>query len=473
MTNSTERHEYRLVDLLDRIGLEYDERTKKMDCPFCHSQKTIGFDFENNIWNCFKCPAHGGVKHMFAYYVKGWDYYPTTRRAKAILSRELSEFMGDAVMDISPMKTQPQRPKLRVASDDHLNEVYEAMARIPALALRDNHKENLLKRGLTEEVIQRNGYRSIPDKMFVPDCYLKMYEDAGGEYRRSHIKGLEYSSAKAIRFGLMIANTLLQQGHDLQGVPGFYKFGAYWCFWCLPGILIPTRNMKGQIVIWQVRTVDKKGSRYLTLSKGGLPGHVEAGRGKDPVTGKELGISRCHFPLGNAPLYSAAPFIVTEGPLKADVACHLYGSPVSFVAIPGVKTTSDLLYHASAFLEAGRSEILNGLDMDRLTNPNVRNGSNKLVQDFAARGITVLDMFWGTSYATTKYLMLSAIARHRNVQVTFPPDQCIHQRLGSLVVSLEKAGIVTCITQVDNDGNEHTYHWDPKTKGIDDYLFNR
>lgn len=94
--------------------------------------------------------------------------------------------------------------------------------------------------------------------------------------------------AAHIQLGLYVANCLEREGHSLQGIPGFFKFGSHWCLTYSPGILIPTRNIQGQIVIWQVRR--KYEPKYLTLSCGSLPGAVT-----DTV-------SRCHFPLGNSPL---------------------------------------------------------------------------------------------------------------------------------------------------------------------------
>lgn len=452
---------YSLPELMDRIGFDYDAERGKMDCPFCGKKNKMSLDLEEDTYRCPKCGQSGGVFHMFTYFVKGYEL--PKKSSKSLLRQvlgELTEYMEGKSLEASPPKPpKPKRPKVPVASDDQLDAVYQAMSKIPALQLTSAHRANLLARGLDNEAIDRNGYRSIPEIMPVSDYYVKLYEDAGGETRRSH--EMNWLTAKQIRFGLMIAHTIISQGLDVQGVPGFFKFGIYWAYWVNPGILIPTRNIKGQIVIWQVRRdkTPKEGElRYVTSSCKRLPGHV---------TGS---VSRCHFPLENAPVSAEAPFLITEGPLKADVACHLYGRPVTFVAIHGIQNTKDLYAHTNVLKKAGIKKIYNALDMDRLTNANVRKGSNAIVAEFKKRRIVVENMYWGTQYATTTLISLLLIANLRKVPVPAAPTDTVFDRLCTVSKALEEAKVTTLLYR-DKKGN--TVAWEPETKGIDDFLFHR
>lgn len=452
------QHQYRypsLEELLDKLDLDYTG--SHMDCPYCDGKKTIKLKYADSVWNCAKCKTGGGIKHLYAFIREGIHPkdYPTDTRSRAALSKRLQDFMGfDA--DYSPSQNQatvkrkkPEKVQVPPAADEQLDMVYRAIAAVPELRLLPQHKELLLNRGLSGETIERNGYRSIPESVPVPQLYHDMYLHNGGKYPSSR-------KADSIRLGLYIADTLVQQGMNLKGVPGFYKFGIHWCFWCIPGILIPTRNINGQIVIWQVRKDQirsKNEAKYLTVSCQDLPGAVTEA------------VSRCHFPIGNAPLDSDAPLLVTEGPLKADVACHLYGKPVTFAAIPGINTTTDLLSLCPLFLEKGQKKIYNALDMDRLTNKNVRNGSQELAKKFRAHGIVLEDMYWGNHYATTKYMQLSLLTRKHGLQVTEPSNANIFQRVDFHAAALDNAGIAHSLV------NGEKYHWEPSTKGIDDYLF--
>lgn len=451
-----------LEELLDRLGLEYSG--SHMNCPFCHGKKTVKLKFDDNVWRCAKCEVSGGNKHLYAYVHEGLspDSYPTDRREIAALSKRLSQFMG---FDPGPCQ-QPtlsdkvnrpirKREKVFPASDDHLDAVYQALMTIPELQLLPEHKELLLKRGLSEQAIERNGYRSIPESVSLPKLYHDMYLHDGGKYPSSR-------KADSIRLGLYVADKLIQQGLTLKGVPGFYKFGIHWCYWCVPGILIPTRNYKGQIVIWQVRKDklrSKNEAKYLTVSCQDFPGAVTEA------------VSRCHFPIGNAPLDSGASLLITEGPLKADVACHLYGSPVSFAAIPGISTTTDLLSLSPLFLKLGKQEVYNALDMDRMTNANVRRGCEKIRSQFLENGITFSDIFWGDQYAAYKLRQLSLLARRNRIHIHASSCDSVFLKLSEYVKALEAAGIAPCPVTALPDGTKETHYWDPDTKGIDDFLF--
>jgi hypothetical protein len=284
--------------------------------------------------------------------------------------------------------------------------------------------------------------------------YIAQYEREGGEQTRKEIHAPHYP-AKQVQLGLKIASALVAMGYELQGVPGFYKFGNAWCFYAQPGILIPTRNMKGEIVVWQVRK--KYGSsKYITCHNSNLPGAVTAS------------VVRCHFPLHNAPLASKPTVIFTEGPLKADVALCLCGNPVFFAAILGIAQKEDLLRHIEDFRSAGIETIQNGFDMDKITNPNVIDGSVALMNEIQMRGMTVQQLYWGERYAQYKLMSLIFIARTRNVLL--PEDLQtlnIFDQLKTVSLALRSAGIEACKRGTNKD--KVSWYWDPETKGIDDY----
>lgn len=458
--------EVKMSELLDHFGLEYTSRGNLLVCPFCGSKKSLHINDDKGVWICPKCKprSSGKVLHFYARYVYGMDKLPESKKERGKLSKEMCERLGYPVSDDihrpePPMpKTNPNR--VPAAPDAHLHAVYSAMAELPALQLSEAHRKELRKRGLSDVAIVRNGYRTMPDDFPNAAPYIDMYEKEGGDDTRRLVFDKWRYPAKYIQLGLMIAAALMSKGLDLKGVPGFYRFGNAWCFWVNPGIMIPTRNMKGQIVVWQVRrkVVRRDDPKYITDHCGSLPGAVTEG------------VCRCHFPLGNAAPSADAPCIFTEGPLKADVALDLYGKPATFAAIPGITVTADLLSYVEDLRTAGVTTMQNGFDMDKLTNPNVRQGSNDLMKELRLRGMVVQQRYWGERYARYKLTSLLHIAKLRNLTIPDISNLCVFDQLCKVADALDGANIVTCQFKPNNNGDKVSYYWEPETKGIDDYF---
>lgn len=456
--------EITMYELLDRLGLEYTDRGYLKMCPFCGKKKHIlHVDNERGLWRCNACGESGGVLHFYAKYVLSTSELPILRPDWGVISGELQKFMGHTDTEIQAKPVQKKQketsPIVPIASDERIDAVYSVMSDFPILALSDKHKKHLLSRGLTIEAIERNGYRTMPDTFTIPASYVNLYNKEGGEATRKIIfKGHEYvSPAKDIQLGLLLADLVVRKGLDPTGVPGFFRFGNSWCFRVTPGIMIPTRNMFGQNVLWQVRVQNARpgGKRYYTNHNGGLPGAV-----KD-------GVSRCHFPLGNAPINPDVPFIITEGPLKADVACCLCRTPIIFAAILGVSNTADLLKCVEVLKKMGIKTMQNGLDMDKITKKSVRDGSDALMAKLHERGVTVLQLYWGEQYARFKLASFLQIAKIRNIPVP-QYGNTVYDHLRAVSEALDDAKILPC-ESIDEKGKAVSFYWEPATKGIDDY----
>ena len=154
----------------------------------------------------------------------------------------------------------------------------------------------------------------------------------------------------------------------------------------------------------------------------------------------------------------------TEGPLKADVACALSTDPCAFVAIPGVQNTKDLLRQCDMFLQSGVTTLYNALDMDKLTNKNVRNGSDKLDADLHDKGMTVTPMYWAEAYAAEQFHFLCLIA---NAKGFLLPS---YDARWSTFDRLRSVSEVLSTYEIDPGKVEGAQYWEPETKGIDDYL---
>lgn len=451
--------EYTLADILSRFGWELTPRGYTT-CPFCEkdTRKKLHVDLKNNRWRCPVCENSGGVIHLFARIHLGMPELPKDKAGRQKVASQLYAFMeGTQLQGKNHAAPKPiMASKVPVANDARLDAVYTAMAELPELQLSSEHNRDLLNRGLTQEAIVRNGYRSLPEKspldQAVLDTLLERYRAAGGEELRAKLLPISYRKDR-VCFGMYIADRLLAAGHELFGIPGFFRFGSNWCLYYHPGLLIPTRSLEGKTVIWQVRR--KKTPKYITLSCGNLPGSVTDS------------VSRCHFPLGNSPLTPGTGLFITEGPLKADVAiCLSQSKNIAFAAIPGINTTKDLLRSLNQIRSTGIQVLYNALDMDRITNPNVQKGSKALKAAILSAGYQFKELYWDKRYASWKYLLLQAVAQSRGIAVTVHPQASVFERLDATTEKLPKEIVQNCFRRGDD-----CQYWDDRTKGIDDALF--
>ncbi len=452
---------YNLFELLTRFGLEVDT-SGNMDCPFCGEKKKLHIKPTGDKWRCPKCDSSGKVLHFFAMYQLG-HRLGETKKERWDVWRQLSEYMGDSFDSPSRKTLRPppsifQIPKVPVASDNHLDAVYRVIQGMPELRLTPEHRAALLKRGLTDDVIVRNGYCSISRKTPIPPYIVDLYNKEGGNGRQRKVA--HWISPQLLQLGLLIGQAVAYHGLTPQGVPGFFKFGSQWCYYCIPGLMIPTRNIKGQIVIWQVRCDENTKSKYKTVSKADLPGHVTEG------------VSRCHFPLGNAPLVPGSKVVITEGPLKGDVACHLVPMQAIYACIPGVSNISDLIANVKTFRKAGITVVLNAFDMDKLVNPNVQKSCWNLHDALRKERMQVRNWNWDEDYAYRKLEAMYMVAKHVGVQLPKIQKQySVFDKLSIVCAELSNKGIPTCIiVPAKKQGQkDDKVYWDPATKGIDDY----
>jgi hypothetical protein len=146
----------------------------------------------------------------------------------------------DPAAGVSPPSTEPER-----ADAVTLHEVYSAF--LARLTLNKAHRENLRKRGLSEAVINRNGYKTLPI-----DGRTRI---AAALYRRF--------------------------GKKLLTAPGFAvrvgRTGLHYLTVCgSAGILIPVRDLAGRIIALKIRRDGKDGDyprySYMSSKKHGGPG---------------------------------------------------------------------------------------------------------------------------------------------------------------------------------------------------------
>ena len=138
-----------------------------------------------------------------------------------------------AKSNVYKLPLQPSSPNTTSREPYALEQRHAAYSEmLSLLALSDRHRENLHERGLPDEIIVRNGYKSMPET----------------ESERR------------------LLASLLQCDHELHGLPGFYTKDGTWTLAGANGFLIPVRNKDGLIQGMKIRLDDDAARKYRWLS---------------------------------------------------------------------------------------------------------------------------------------------------------------------------------------------------------------
>ena len=386
------KSEYKIADVLEadypnikhygvRNGEEY------IDCPFCGRKKKVNVSYIKNVFRCNACDTSGGVLklHMLA---KGFD---TTKQAREDLKKNGC---------ISNAKGANGNERIYEAVNENkpfpsflLNSIYSNL--LHSLELKEEDRQELLRRGLTLEDIERNKYRSYPSSMYT---YLAE-KSLLGTIQTTDVQTIEYFSDKLSK--------------EL-GIPGYYStHGDISLIYIKDrGFLIPIRNLNGEITSMQIRnflsskaTEEEKEnfSKYIWLSSKSK----RCGCGVHEVN--QIHFTGFDYQSDKTP----QKVYLTEGCLKADVASSLMKQVrltkenAPFIAVMGVNNTSQLTSVFAQLVERGTKEITLCYDMDYLTNPNVKKARDKVIELIKSSGLTAHVMKWDERYKGIDDYLLS------------------------------------------------------------------
>lgn len=344
-----------IVDAARRCGVAINSRTLhhrevEASCPFCRDHGPgkyhLSLNTGKDLYRCNLCGAHGNSITLYARLMG-----VSNREAYQALSQEGKVYPMPRQSDLKEtIDRQPMALEQRHGA-------YTAM--LEHLTLLPQHRENLLERGLSEERIEANQYRSMPET------------DAG---RR------------------LLAALLRSCGHELLGLPGFRTYYGDWTIAGPKGFLIPVRDKNGLIQGMKIRLddADKPSRKYRWLSSRDLPNGTRS-------------YSYVHV-TGDTTKKRA---FLTEGPLKGDVASFLARDAL-FVCIGGVNAIHGL---KDTMVDLGVTQVVEAMDMDQMTNPNVRNAvlaMRKEVQTI--RGLKYTKYTWDPAYKGVDDYLLSRAA---------------------------------------------------------------
>ena len=300
-----------------------------INCPFCGDTKRRLYLYSNTEqYHCFHCGAHGNAVSLYA------------RRTGLSYASAYHELVADEMLHF-PLPAVQKPPEREPAGIEQRDAVYRAL--LDLLPLSAEHHQNLSGRGLSDQAIVANSYRSLQD----------------GKELRDKIAAQ------------------LSSRYDLNGVPGFYFRDNAWWLCSYSGLLIPIRAMTGQIQGIQIRRENTERMKYVWLSSAGKP-YGTAARSWIHVT-------------GNCAQNTA---VITEGPLKGDVSSALSDNAL-FICVPGV---SAIKYLPDTLKGLHLTSVQEAFDMDKLRNPQVVAARKRLRQVVADCGLPCKTLIWSENY---------------------------------------------------------------------------
>ena len=232
------------------------------------------------------------------------------------------------------------KPSLK-ASLEIINKTYNQL--LNTLTLSTIHRDNLLKRGLSESQIKALNYKSMP------------YD-----------------------WDLIIRD-LLESQFTLQGIPGFWTDNlGKWHLGGPHGIAIAIRDIAGRICGIQIRCDDTSNGKYKWLSS--------ADRLNGCSSGTVVHVAR---PEG----YLSDEVWITEVPLKADIASLKLKRIV--LAIPGVACWSKAI---PILWQLKSKNVVVAMDMDKLTNQAVNIYRIQLINRLLEVRFTVYEANWNSEF---------------------------------------------------------------------------
>ncbi len=248
--------------------------TRKEPCAICGKPDWCSVSADGAWAVCRRLETGTGTHKTDA---AGWDYWVYR--------------LTDGPTTSSPPPLQPTSEPQR-AGPGELDTVYTKL--LDRLSLKDQHRQQLVDRGLTDEAIERGSYRSLP---------------VGSRNKLADELVKDFGQAICLRVpGLYVKR---QEGRDRWSLAGDV------------GLVIPVRDVEGRTVALKVR-LEEGSPKYRYISS---KGHGGPGPG-----------APCHVPQS---ALSSTRVRLTEGELKAEVAT--LRSDLLTISVAGVSAWRSVL----------------------------------------------------------------------------------------------------------------------------------
>lgn len=350
-----------------------------INCPFCErkglspdKKHKLCINLTDNVAHCFRCNTGTNIIGLHQSFM-GCSY----EEAKQDLYRRYEGLPSDLQKTIKNAQTVIQKEKEKVlepAPIKYRDIAYRRLLNL--LDLKDEHRQKLIARGLTDEQIEKGMYKSVPVIGF--STFPKyVFNDFELDKLKKNYK---------------------------WGIPGFYdirtdepnmiQYGS--------GIFIPVKNRQGLISHLQIRfdelpdDANELEKEYWSKYK---PYTSDFKNKKDGCSSKNC--ENVHY----AGDWSNIPesVMLTEGILKANVASCLAGlikgsEPVPMLAIDGVNKQQQLLYELGELHEQGLKEVVICFDMDYKTKPQVKAALERIETTIKYVGLNCRTFDWNSKH---------------------------------------------------------------------------
>ena len=321
-----------ILTVARKSGLPVEDRSLRqvhINCPFCGDRRRRLYLYtDTNQFHCFNCRAHGNAVSLYA------------RRTGLTYKNAYHELLEDSVLHF-PQPAVQRPPEREPAPLSQRDAVYRAM--LGLLPLSEVHRAGLLARGLTDEAILQNGYRTL----------------GYGKELRDRI-----AAQLSARF-------------DLNGIPGFFYSQSAWRMCAYSGLLVPVRAADRRIQGVQIRRDNADRMKYAWMSSAGKP-YGTGARSWIHVAGDR----------------NKKQAVITEGAIKGDVSSILTERSL-FICLPGVNAISLL---NDTLRELRVTQVWEAFDMDKRCNPQVQAAVIRLRQEMKKAGIPCRMMAWDPAY---------------------------------------------------------------------------
>lgn len=370
----------RICDLQVKGSAGHNEQ--RIKCPY--SQK---HDFcVNTSKDTFKCwhnctgcpgPSKGGIFDLYRLcHTECSSRSDAAEQIKGILFGNIPK--GTPEYDKIKRNLQQKTPEVKnvsAASDSVIDLAYRKM--LVALPLKAEHRENLRKRGLSDQDISMGMYRSIPSS----DEEIAALMQALSGVNLTGVPGFYWDKREPQQYKILL--------------PGFYDKAAR-VRYPSSGFFVPSFNAAGQIFALQIRMDDAylahfrdpkeaKRRRYLWFSSSCKE---NGARAKNRAS---MGV------VDYTPRNAGNTVYVTEGALKAHVAHCLNGQRKQFASIAGI-SNKEAFRDFILFMKRMNCPVVDAFDMDRTSNDSVFNSIMELHQIATEEGWPMRTIMWDAKY---------------------------------------------------------------------------
>ena len=364
-----------------------------IDCPACKHKGKLHLDFSKNVFRCNACGEAGGVLKLHQIYLQ----LPDTKTAYADLAKRWNNLTDEDKAKVPVGTAEPEKVIPKATFIDLRDRVYRELLQL--LSLSDEHKKDLLKRGLTEEQIKNGGYKSLPVLGFCTLAELSLWKAV-------NIPDFQ----QALKFW--------RAAFDKNGganIPGYFQADSdIRIVRRKAGYFVPVRDRIGRISGMQIRydalpenATEKQKEMYHKYS---WFSSSEKNTGCT-ITGIET-IHHVGFDTSKTP----ETIYLTEGALKADIASALSGKP--FIALIGVNNSSQLKKELEILKANGTKMVKVAVDMDYRDKPTVRNALDKIMNIISDAGLDSVMLTWPEEYKGIDDFLLENRRRRGNVRIS-------------------------------------------------------